>query len=113
MQDIFDLIREDELTDDLLLISRSCGVDVVRKLLKYMSGLAFYIPKMSRMDKFVNRYFRENSNKSIKQIANELGVSEQYLRCHFKTGMKNEDIKSLKTRRLKNKHKKKFDRIYK
>lgn len=80
MNQIFDYITEDELTDDLKLIAEVCGMDSVRKLLQHLAGLSFYVPKVSRLDKFINRYLKENKGKSVKNLALELGVSDQFLR---------------------------------
>ncbi len=80
MNSVFDQIREDELTDDLKLVSKVVGIDAVRKILKDFGGLSFYIPKLTRLDGFVDRYMKQNRNKTAKQIALDLGVSEHYLR---------------------------------
>lgn len=79
-KDIFDRIEREDLTEELLLISDVCGIETVQILLRHYSGLSFYIPKISRFDGFVIRYINENLSKSCKEIANELSVSEQYIR---------------------------------
>lgn len=80
MKAIFDYITEDELTEDLRMLADVCGIDCVRKILENLSGMSFYIPKVSRFERFIDRYIAENNAKSIKALALELGVSDQYLR---------------------------------
>ena len=79
MKDIFEKIQEDELTDDLKLIAKVVGIDAIRSLLRNLQGAYLYIPKVSRLEKFVIRYLNENNHKTIKEIAVDLGVSSQYL----------------------------------
>lgn len=80
MQDVFDRIEAHELTPDLQMLASSCGIETVRKLLREFGGLSFYIPKLTRLDDFVFRYIRENSDIPVKISALQLGVSEQFLR---------------------------------
>lgn len=80
MNDIFSIIQEEDLTPDLQMLSETCGLDVVRNILRNFGGLNFYIPKISRLDTFIERYIRENKNKTLKQLAKELNLSERYLR---------------------------------
>lgn len=79
MKDIYENIQLEDLTDDLKLIANVVGIDVMRNLLRNLQGAYLYIPKISRLDKFVIRYLSQNQGKSLKQIAVELGVSTQYL----------------------------------
>ncbi len=84
MSDIYELISEEELTPDLQLLSELCGIEVVRKLLRTSGGMAFYIPKLSRLNNFISRYTKENRSKPRKVLAKELNVSEQYLKQYVK-----------------------------
>ncbi len=79
MKDIYEKIEIQDLTDDLELIASVVGIDVLRNLLRNLQGAYIYIPKISRLEKFVVRYLNQNNHKSLKQIAVELGVSTQYL----------------------------------
>ena len=80
MKDVFDFINEDELTDDLRLLADVCGIDSVRKILKSLAGFSFYVPRISRLEKFIERYVCENETRSTKELALELGVSDQFLK---------------------------------
>ncbi len=79
MKDIYEKIEIGDLTEDLELIANAVGIDVLRNLLRNLQGAYLYIPKISRLEKFVVRYLNQNQNKTMKQIAVELGVSTQYL----------------------------------
>lgn len=80
MKDQFDEILYEDLTEDLKLLADYCGIELVRKAMRELSGMNFYIPKISRLDNFMIRYLRENRSKSRKEIAKFLNVSEQYLK---------------------------------
>ncbi len=80
MNDIFSIIKEEDLTPDLQMLSEICGLEVVKDILRNFGGLNFYIPKLSRLDTFIERYIRDNKNKTLKQLAKELNLSERYLR---------------------------------
>jgi hypothetical protein len=80
MNDVFDIIEETELTPDLQIMADLCGIDLVRKLLRTLPGMSFYIPKITRLDGFVRRFITLNHDKSRKQIAKALNVSENYLK---------------------------------
>ncbi len=80
MNNVYNEIKEEDLTPDLKMISDICGIDTVRILLKHFGGLTFYIPKLTRLDDFIRRYIKMYRDKSNKLIAKELGVSEQYIR---------------------------------
>jgi len=79
MKDIYEKIEASDLTEDLELAANVVGIEVIRNFLRNFQGAYFYIPKISRLEKFVIRYMNENPHKSIKQLAIELGVSAQYL----------------------------------
>lgn len=78
--DVYDQIKKDELTEDLQLIANICGLDPVRSLLRHYSGMSFYVSRLSRLDNFVKNYLNKNSEKSIKTMAKELGVTEVFLK---------------------------------
>ena len=78
--DIYDQINREDLTDDLQLIESICGMDTVRILLREMGGIQIYVPKLTRLDNFINKYLKENSHKSYKSMARQLKVSEQFLK---------------------------------
>lgn len=80
MNNVFNQIKEEDLTPDLKMISDICGIDTVRILLQHFGGLTFYIPKLTRLDDFIKRYISMYRDKSKKTIAKELGVSEQFIR---------------------------------
>ncbi len=80
MEDVYDYVRESDLTSDLKLIMQSCGIETVKSMLRGLSGLSFYIPKITRLEDLVFRYYKENSEKSLKQVARDLGVSDAYLK---------------------------------
>ena len=83
--DVYDLLTVSDLTEDLVMISEVIGIDNVKKLIKAFNGLSFYIPKIKRLDSFVQRYIRENRDKPVKEIAMDLNVTE----THIKWLMKN------------------------
>ncbi len=80
MNDVYEIIQEAELTPDLQIMADLCGIDIVRTLLRTLPGMSFYIPKITRLDSFVRRFISINRDKSRKQIAKELNVSENYLK---------------------------------
>lgn len=79
MQDVYELIEKEDLTPDLKLIADVCGIIATQKLLKHLNGMSFYIPRLSRLKKFILRYAEINNNKTTKEIAKELRVTEKYI----------------------------------
>ena len=73
-------IAFEELTPDLQFVADKCGFNTVLELLKNLQGTNIYIPKMAKLTDYVIRYIKVNSNKKTKQLADELGVSENYIR---------------------------------
>ena len=73
-------VEFNELPFDLQFVADKCGIEIAIELLKNMQGTNIYIPKISRMRDYVSRYIRENKDKKIKQLADELSVSENYVR---------------------------------
>ncbi|ROL56277.1 hypothetical protein D9V84_08900 [Bacteroidetes/Chlorobi group bacterium Naka2016] len=84
MKDIFSKVEVEDLTDDLKLVANACGIETARNLLRHCAGMSIYIPKIARLDKFIERYIKENSTKNFKIIANELGVTEQFIKKLFR-----------------------------
>ena len=83
-QKVLDMMSCDDLTEDLKLIESVCGMDIVKKLMTDLSGINFYIPKITSLEPLVMRYIKTNSGKSFKQMARELGVSDVYVKSVFK-----------------------------
>ncbi len=86
--DIYNQINESDLNGDMKLISAVCGIESTRKLLRELGGIQIYIPKLTRLDEFMWDYISSNSEKTKKEIAGELKVSEQHIRNLIKR-MKN------------------------
>lgn len=84
MKDIFETIEPDDLSPDLRLICDAMGIVVVRDMMRNLGGLSIYVPKITRLDSFIDKYVLNNSSKNYKQLAVELGVSEQYLRNKYR-----------------------------
>lgn len=82
--DVFTKVEIEDLTDDLKLVAHACGIETVRNLLRNCAGISIYVPKIARLDNFVRRYIKENSDKPFKQIASELGVTEQFIKKLFR-----------------------------
>lgn len=69
-----------DLTADLMILADVIGIDKLELLMKEYGGGNFYIPKISSLDKFVQRYLKNNKSKSPKQLASELKVSENFIK---------------------------------
>ncbi|MFH1050377.1 MAG: hypothetical protein V1779_05525 [bacterium] len=80
MENVYDLLSESDLTTDLQILSDVCGLETVKIILKNLAGLNFYVPGISHLDTLVMKYLRKYPEKTFKQIAFELGVSEPYLK---------------------------------
>ena len=85
MKDVYDMMSEEDLTPDLMMMADVCGLETLRQLLRNFAGLSFYIPKISRLDKLIMKYVRSNRDKSYKQIAKDLNVSEIFLKKLIKS----------------------------
>ena len=44
--DVYDLITEDDMTEDLKMLTGICGMDTMKEILRNFGGLNFYIPKL-------------------------------------------------------------------
>ena len=84
MEKVFDLLNEEDLTTDLKILNDVLGLDVVKELLSKLSGLSFYVPKITHMKTVVIRYVKENRDKPLKKVAFELGISEPHLKTLMK-----------------------------
>ena len=73
-------ITFEELPADLQFVADKCGIDTAMELLKKLQGTNIYVPKMSRLTNYVSRYIKHNIEKKNKELANELGVSENFIR---------------------------------
>ncbi|HOK15417.1 MAG TPA: hypothetical protein PLU67_04085 [Candidatus Kapabacteria bacterium] len=73
-------IRLDELPENLCLLAEYCGLDAVQKMLLNLNGGVFYVPRISHLDKFVERYIKENWDKSTSELAKDLNVSLVHVR---------------------------------
>ncbi len=80
MKDQYDEIEFDDLTSDLMIVAEYCGLDAVRQMLRELPGMSFYIPRISRLDKFISRFIKQNKDKTRKEIAKHLRVTEQFLK---------------------------------
>ena len=80
MENVFDLLSENDLTADLKILYNVCGLETVKIMLKNLSGLNFYVPGISHLDTLVLKYMKKYPEKTFKQLAFELGVSEPYLK---------------------------------
>lgn len=84
MNKILDYLTENDLTEDLQLIASVCGMDCVRKLMENLSGTSFYVPRISKLHKFIERYVGENNDKSLVELARTMGVSCNFLKKKFR-----------------------------
>ncbi|MCL2039891.1 MAG: hypothetical protein FWG85_05625 [Bacteroidetes bacterium] len=73
-------ITFEELPFDLQFVADKCGIDTATELLKKLQGTNIYIPKMSHLTNYISRYIKHNRSKKNKELANELGVSENFIR---------------------------------
>jgi len=80
MENVFDLLSESDLTPDLKILLNVCGIETVKTILKNLAGLSFYVPGISHLDTLVMKYISKYPEKTYKQIAFDLGVSEPYLK---------------------------------
>ncbi|HAW08943.1 MAG: hypothetical protein ABFD61_07855 [Chloroherpetonaceae bacterium] len=79
MKDIFEEIERDDLTPDLGLLADAIGIEPTRDLLRKMSGMYIYIPRVSRLEPFILKYMKKHTQMHVKEMALILGVSSQYL----------------------------------
>ncbi|MCX7880413.1 MAG: hypothetical protein N2517_07105 [Ignavibacteria bacterium] len=82
--DVLSKLELEDLTDDLKLVASACGLDTVRQLLRNCPGMSIYVPKLSRLERFIVKYIKQNPEKSFKMLAKELGVTEQHIKRLFR-----------------------------
>lgn len=80
MKDALELLNKEELSSDMSMLADIIGMDNIRELIRQMSGLNLYIPKVSSLRTFVKKYIKLNSLKTFKELAKDLTVSEQHVR---------------------------------
>lgn len=80
MKSPYDLLIFEDLNSDLKMAANACGIDNVRCLLKNFNRMSLYFPTFSYFRECIIRYIRENPDKSIKEIALDLDISEQYIK---------------------------------
>ena len=90
--DAIDKIKDEDLTPDLKLLADICGIETIRTLLRNYSGLGFYIPKLTKLDNFIFRYLSQNDGKTLKEIAKELNVSENFLKKKYRERLNSKHI---------------------
>ncbi len=86
MKDAYSEILESELTPDLQLLAAICGKEAVCSALRQLQGINIYIPKISRLDRFTERYIKANRSMPLKEVALSLNISEstaRYLRKKY------------------------------
>jgi len=70
---------DDMPTKDMKMIAESCGVDVaVRLMTKLRGGLHIYTPNCWQK-KIIKKYILANPHKSVKEIANDVEMSETFV----------------------------------
>ncbi len=89
MQDVYELIKREDLTEDLKMLQEVCGLEALKKILRGMAGISVYIPRITRLESLVLKYIKSNPEQSFKQIANDLSVSDAYIRNVLKRGRAN------------------------
>lgn len=79
MKDIFEEIEREDLTPDLLLLADAIGIEPTRDLLRKLSGMYIYIPRVSRLEQFILKFIKNHSQMHVKEMALQLQVSSQYI----------------------------------
>ena len=69
-----------DLNEDLKTLNEVIGLELLEKLIHTYGGTNFYIPKISSIDKYVERHIRINRDKPSKKLARELKVSENFIK---------------------------------
>lgn len=67
-----------DLPEDLRFVAETCGLEVVKTLLKNCSGTSVYIPKNAPQELIERTIRREYTGETFigKRLANRLGISE-------------------------------------
>lgn len=87
---IYDMLEIEDLTPDFQMLAEICGIEATKKIIENFSGVSFYIPKITCFAKLIEKYIAKRKSQPIKQIAKELGVSEQHIRNIRKKVMSDE-----------------------
>lgn len=69
-----------DLNPDLTDLADVIGLDLLEELILKFGGANYYIPKISSLDNFVDRHIKSNKNKTYKQLARDLNVSENFIK---------------------------------
>lgn len=80
MQDVYEMMMPEDVDGDLEMLLNVCGIDALRKILRGMAGISLYIPRITRLESLVLKYIKCNPERSFKQIASDLNVSDAYIR---------------------------------
>jgi len=72
-------IRVEDLTDDLKIVADVIGLEKTVDLMFNLSGMVLYIPRYGYKN-VLKRMLQENGSVNIRDIAKELGVSENFIR---------------------------------
>jgi hypothetical protein len=73
--------RDLDKHSDLNIINEACGLEVVKQILLAFSDMTENLnkPSLKSIKPLVRRYIKQNSKKSDKEIALEIGVSTSYI----------------------------------
>jgi predicted transcriptional regulator len=82
--DLTDMITEDDLPTDLVLLNDIIGIDLTKEIIRKLCGLNIYIQKINSFDRLITNYIKKNRHLSIKELANQISVSEQTVRNYLK-----------------------------
>jgi Mor family transcriptional regulator len=55
-------------------------LELFEELIIKFGGANYYIPKISSLDNFVDRHIKTNKDKTYKQLARDLNVSENFIK---------------------------------
>lgn len=85
-------LEEKDLTPDLQLLSEVVGLPKLEELIKEYGGANFYIPKLSSLDSYVERYIKENRHRTSKELAKDLKVSENFIKKRLVRSQQNKNV---------------------
>lgn len=69
-----------DLNPDLTDLANIIGLELLEELILKFGGANYYIPKISSLDNFVDRHINCNKDKTYKQLARDLNVSENFIK---------------------------------
>lgn len=73
-----------DLNPDLTDLADILGLELLEELIIKFGGANYYIPKISSLDNFVDRHIKTNKDKTDKQLARDLNVSENFIKKRMK-----------------------------